>query len=406
LASYLVTGQREQVTEPQALRWYGKCFTQADFKEAFAYLMARHWTRPAVGEPVVISSEQSLMLFAYPNDRRLPSLQLLWGQDNLGDFLRRHVTGDAILGRDMSVSIVRYKPEQRAVIRCEVMPGDRLKDAPTTAYYLRIFPDGRGWEEYRLMCGLSRWLCDGAELAVAKPWAFDAGCSALLLGGLPGCKLKRTVRTSGARDAFERTARALAVLHSYRDPAAAVWSVADHVKRAMRGLPVLSRSMPQLRRELEEIGGMLVERSPGERDSPLGFVHGDFHYGQVLVDENGIGFVDFERAHAGPVLFDLGNWLAARIYHRVEGKWTDDGMLAEYFLAAYAKATKVLLRPEEIGWWTALALLQMTSKPLNRLHDDASGKVARLLDLVSRLLRSGVGPELIPANKPPGHDTR
>jgi Ser/Thr protein kinase RdoA (MazF antagonist) len=239
-----------------------------------------------------------------------------------------------------------------------------------------------------MMINLARWLQGHDELRVPEPKSFDSFRHTLVLGGLPGCKLKSTVHTPGAKDAFQRAGRALAVLHTHCNPEAPSRTLADHMARRRRALSVLLRFMPERATQLDDIGRRLDALAPKGRDNPVGFAHGDFHCGQVLVAAEGIGFVDFERAHHGPVLFDLGNWLAACHCHRIEGKWTDDGTLTQFFLEGYTGVRRGRLAAKAIAWWTALALLSMAPKPWRRLDADAPAKVAALLDQVCDLLRA------------------
>src|SRR5205807_8543690 len=122
--------------------------------------------------------------------------------------------------------------------------------------------------------------------------------------------------------------------------------------------------------------------APADRDGFCAFVHGDLHRGQVLVDGGRIGLVDFERAHTGPVGFDLGNWLASCRYEQLEGHAGPGATLEDALLDAYARSASWAPARDALVWWAALALFHMAIKPVRSLDADASAKVQRLLQAV------------------------
>jgi Ser/Thr protein kinase RdoA (MazF antagonist) len=387
LVGYILAGNDADDGAPgQQLRWYGRCFSVEEFDAALAKLEARSWFRSVVDEPVIPLREHRVVLFAYPNDRRLNGLKLLHQEGALKAFLHCHLEGESLATDEVVWTIVRYKPEQRAVVRCHIQSsGAHDRFAPKT-YYLRIFPDDRGLREYQAMRALAQSLQPASELAIPKPRAFDSRRHALLLDALPGSKLKASVAAGCAQDAFRRAGRALAVLHANCNSAAASRGLPDHVVRARRATRLLSRFMPDRESHLDDIGRRLDALARHAEADRFGFVHGDFHAGQILVAGERIGLVDFERAHNGPVLFDLGNWLAVSLCRRLEGKWTGDGPLWQCFLDGYSQVSRRRLPRKAIAWWTAIALLPMITKPLRRLDQDARAKVAVLLDQLGVLL--------------------
>jgi aminoglycoside phosphotransferase (APT) family kinase protein len=337
--------------------------------------------------------QQRIVLFAYPNDRRLLGLELLHKESALRAFLHSHLGGDSLESGELVSTIVRYKPEQRAVVRCRIQSSGVGGSVAAKDYYVRIFPDDRGLREYEVIKTLARSLPPGNELAIPEPRAFDSRRHALLLDALAGSKLKASLAAGCAEDAFRRTGRALAVLHARCGPAAASRCLADHVARARHAVRLLSRFMPDRKSLFEDVHGRLHALSWNAEADRVGFVHGDFHSGQVLVTDGRVGLVDFERVHNGPVLFDLGNWLAVSLCRRLEGKWTADENLWECFLEGYGKVARRRIPQKAIAWWTAIALLPMMTKPLRRLDKNASEKVAAHLEQLRALLGAAGTPK-------------
>jgi aminoglycoside phosphotransferase (APT) family kinase protein len=375
-------------SDDRAPRWYGRCFPVDEFDAD-----ANSWLRSTGGEPVMKMPEHRLLLFTYPNDRRLHGLELLRQEGALKAFLQSHLAVKSLATGEVVWTVVRYKPEQRAVVRCQVQSEGLGDGVAAQTYYIRIFPDDRGLREYETMRALARSLPVGSELAIPEPRAFDSRRHALLLDELPGTKLKATVAAGYAQDAFRRAGRALAVLHAHRNAAATSRGLSDHVARARRAALLLSRFIPDREAQLDEITCRLDALAPHAEPHRVGFVHGDLHAGQILVAGERIGLVDFERAHKGPVLFDLGNFVAVSHCRRLEGKWAADEPLWRCFLDGYSRVAGGRVPQKTIAWWTAIALLPMMTKPLRRLDKDWREKAAAHLDQLETLLGAARAPK-------------
>jgi Ser/Thr protein kinase RdoA (MazF antagonist) len=209
-----------------------------------------------------------------------------------------------------------------------------------------------------------------------------------MLSSLPGSKLASLIGDACAREAFERTAQALARLHAYHDHEAPHRTVANHLAGARAGLRSLVQYMPELQREIEEINRLLQGMLPQDQECPPGFVHGDLGL-NVLVDSRRIGFIDFDRAHIGPIAADIGSLLSRLCHVRLEGDLADGeaDALKDAFLAAYFKAARHSWAPGVIRWWTALPLIQNALRPIRRLDANGPDKVKKLLEEVLRVLK-------------------
>jgi aminoglycoside phosphotransferase (APT) family kinase protein len=389
IACYDVTREDRATGARQALAWYGKCFTPEDFPEAYQRARSRTWSDAALGQPVAALAGRHILLFAYPNDGKLDALRILQQAHLLPKYLHgRLQEGDPCTDARWVATVVRYKPEKRAVLRCQLGSGTRTQDGLAPAVFLRVYPDSRGLTEFRTMCCLRRWLGQRADLAIPEPVAFDVDHHVLILRGLAGDTLDSLTGSGRRREAFARTAQALAALHGCNKADVPGRTVADHLAKARRVAAALVKFLPALQEQVVAMERALLARAPAEQDGACGFVHGDFHCGQVLVDGGRIGLVDFERAHTGAVAFDLGNWLASCRYEQLEGHGSADFDLADEFLEAYARSATWAPPPGAVAWWAALALFHMAIKPVRSVDANAPDKVAKLLEAVGDWLRT------------------
>jgi len=387
IACYTVAGEDRATGTRQALDWYGKCFAPEGFPDACRRAQSRTWSDPALGQPVAALADHHIMLFAYPNDGKLQCLPMLHEQPRLSKYLRQRLpAGDRFADTHWSETVVRYKPEKRAVVRCQPTPGARPAHGLSSGVFLRIYPDSRGLTEFGTMSRLRHGLGSQIGLAIPEPVAWDADQRILILGRLPGDTLDSLTGNGRQPEALARTAEALASLHAWDDAQLPRRTVADHLAKARRVAGTLGQFLPAVQEEVEAVDRALRARAPADGDCPCGFVHGDFHRGQVLVDADRVGLVDFERAHTGPVAFDLGNWLASCRYEQLEGQAAPGGDLVDEFLRPYAQSASWAPGAAATDWWAALALFHMAIKPLRSLDVDAVDKVKRLLAAVGHWL--------------------
>jgi aminoglycoside phosphotransferase len=388
VAGYVIKHETRPSGTPQELFWYGVCCTPETFANAHRKVVAKPWVKPTFGPPFIALTDYKTLLFAYPNDRSLDGLRILEREDTLREFLCNHLPRERWPSADekLATSVVKYLPERRAVLSCEAESQPQSSDA---AIYLRVLRSKRSATAmHGIMRDLLGWLGSQADLGIPKPLASDRDQNILLLDSLPGVNLKSVLKTARAGEALERTAEALAVLHGYKDSKLPRWTVADYLAKARQAIHLLAQFSPELRKQIEEIGHALHVQAPRDQDCASGFVHGDFHYGQVLIHPTKVGILDFDQAHTGPVVADLGNLLAdRRRQHIIKRGQVEDDSVTEAFLEAYARATQKPLAPEVISWWTALALLRKSVKPITRLDADGPNKITALIEDVEGVLR-------------------
>jgi hypothetical protein len=173
VARYVITHRKRLSGATQELFWYGVCCTPETFANAHRKVVAKPWVKPTFGPPFIALTDYKTLLFAYPNDRRLDGLRILDCEDTLREFLCNHLPEERWPSADekLSTTVVRYKPENRAVLRCEAESQPQSSD---TTIYLRIFPSKRSATAmHSIMSDLFGWLGPQAKLCIPKPLASD-----------------------------------------------------------------------------------------------------------------------------------------------------------------------------------------------------------------------------------------
>lgn len=101
----------------------------------------------------------------------------------------------------------------------------------------------------------------------------------------------------------------------------------------------------------------IEERLP--ETSELGFVHGDFRNGNLMIDEDGVrGVLDWELAHVGDPIEDLG-WLCVNSWRFGAIDLPVGGFgRREDLIAGYEEAAGLVVDPERLRFWEVLGTLK------------------------------------------------
>ncbi len=361
--------------------YYGKCFAPSQFPLARHKASHHRWTVPASGPSVLPWPEAGALLFAFPNDPRLDGLRILARPRKLSRLVSAHLPH--LRSEGLGTDLIRYKPERRAVFRSgngHDRPGrGRARDE----FYWRVYGDGQGLEVFRRLTVLADALPrDGVR--TPRPYAYDPARQILAMEALPGRPLDEGIVNDAAVSNVANAAGALARLHG----------LPGHglVRRSAEEFLAAAREICETLAWLSEPAGAqacrilaALQRSAPDPRRATAFVHGDFHPGQVLVGDEGVSLLDFDRSHLGSPLADLGRFLAHLRLARLEGRIRDEGSLASALLHAYAERSG-RFPPEELQWWTAVCLLLLALTPFRRLEPNWREKVQRILASSEELL--------------------
>lgn len=258
---------------------------------------------------------------------------------------------DAKLGKLSAIcadcTTLSYKPERRWVGR--VRGGDVVR---------RVYAPA----EFAHAADVAGRLGDGATLRLARFLDRDDRKRLLTFSWLEGRALASELATESAEDCLERAGRALGELHLQRtalaprlgpDLARSVVAAADHVAHLLPGLGRHARELA--RRVASALMVLHIEPQP---------VHGDFDPRQVLVQTQGIAFLDLDEAAVSDPAVDLASF-RARLLHRA---FVEGGSRS-----AVDAATSALLRghrellgetaPARLALHNAAALLRLLPLP-------------------------------------------
>jgi hypothetical protein len=289
-----------------------RCLRQAGAPPAGGF------ARPAMYAPAL-----GLLFQVFPADRRLESLPVVVDARRMADVLEAALaerTGGA-RARDVAVRAIRFKPEQKCLVRYEIRwAGGGRRDRPAVVFGRIVTPArfARGRHNLARLSGA------GARIGFRLPEPLGAVPELCLelFSSVPGVRLFTVVDRPDFPDLCARVGAALHELHALpvvldarRDAAA---QAADVAARAEE----FALLLPGEREHIAALGDALARALRAGGPGPARPIHGDFHGDNVLVAGSRIALVDLEDAAMGEPADDVGSNWAQLTWHALDdGAW-------------------------------------------------------------------------------------
>ncbi|MCE7986884.1 MAG: aminoglycoside phosphotransferase family protein [Caldilinea sp. CFX5] len=424
-----------------AARFFPAGLSEARYQKA----LCEPLTPPPYGNAVMHLPELAMVLWAFPNDRKiatLPHLLATAAQDN--DELGAIVTnlfGEAHQIVHHRHRLVHYVPEQTCTVCvelqvapppvvlsvkqditpaatepqkrpvqssgkvrpvnpevCSTLPGRCTRqpaDAPQPlTLFGKAYYNDDGAETYRLMNLL--WAeKQGHGLRIAQPLAYDPQTRILWQKGLPGrTLLSYPLGSPVFNELLQEAARSVARLHRAMLPCARQSRLADWVVQLCSIQQLLEDRHPASQATVAALVAALHHQAPTVDRAPAVTLHGDLHLQNFLVDETAsvgqrVALIDLDNLSTGSPWRDLGSFCAG-LYHRglVEALPTPSIRQAiDAFCVAYAAVAPWPLEPQTIAWYTATALLnERAFRSVSRLKHGRLDLLDDLIGLAGALL--------------------
>jgi len=347
------------------------------------------------GAPVTFDREHSLVIWAFPNERKLRALPRLASvttvRDEMLPQLARARFGNRIEVSDCVLTPVSYFPEHAYTVRATA----RLTgaDAPGEAWTLYAKTDATG-SGARTMANMRELWASAARrdgrLRMPRPLAYQDG-SILWQEGSPGFTLETLADDAGLPSAILRRVGAMvAALHG--TDIAGLPSAAETplVQRLSDAASAIAAVMPHLAQRTTALVTELLRRAPGAAARPV-TLHGDLHLNNLLADGDEIGIVDFDDLHSGAAEAELGSFIAGLIYRGVvhHAEQAQPGPAATEFLTSYVQHARWPVDRRIVDWHIAAALIgERAWRCLTSLKPGRLERIEALLDLAAMWTRS------------------
>ena len=321
---------------------------------------------------IMLDAEQIMVCF-FPNDAKLRSLCRLAERRSREELLSR-VFKSHRGWEEAEFTPLNYKPERRFVARFTNPAGE--------CTVLKFYSQS----EFEKVREFRKHLSDPAGVRIQKWIGGSKKHHVLAFSWLPGPILREHLDESGL-DAVHQAGEAIAHFHQSaqarlrkRNP----WQKVSELK-------ALARNLGNLMPELEPAGELSLKLGHWwlAQDGPVLPIHGDFHDKQVVVGDDGVSLIDFDNAHLGDTLSDIGSliahWERNAINHQMEAG--DIPAMASAFLDGYQNI-RPGLNTHELNRYIALSLFQLLHQPFRDRMEDWPEQTSALLRRCSELFGS------------------
>lgn len=362
---------------------------------------------PRFGQAVMHLPELEMVLWAFPNDRKIGGIARL-----LASASRQEADLDEIVaarwGREWRIvqqthELIHYVPEHTTTVRVRLQLGQPTAmptpSAPcTVTLFGKAYYDTEGAESYRLMKLL--WASETSQtgrLRIAEPVAYIAEDRILWQMGLPGRTLLTYEMGSLAfMELIAEAAVAVATLHAAALPCVRRTTLTDWVMQLEATERVVRQVRPQCGDLFNAVVAGLLHAAPQAVAEPEATLHGDLHLQNFFVDETQpagrrVALIDLDNLCTGSPWRDLGSF-GAGIYYRglVEGKALPVlRQTVVNFCTAYAAHAHWPMQQSLVNWYTVTALLnERVARSISRLKQGRLDLLDELLGLAMLLLNA------------------
>lgn len=367
---------------------YVRAFSSEEFHDADRRAQQSRWAMTAENLSVTPLHDLCAIIYWFPNDERLDGLRRIVIPKKLQRLFYEHFLEYPsetwrISDRSIRLQVLRYKPERRAVLRCRFR-AQRKDDSERQErfVYLGLYESER-LADLTLASTRIRELSDSAQLWVAANLiGVDKEDALMIWKELPGETLR--VRLTGNDWAADLTkcAKAVAEMHAADG---SLLQPRDSIKAQTAAVrSFLASVLPERVELIDDIVERIERRVVSTPTSRTAVVHGDLHPGQMILGQEKVGLIDFDRSHAGDPLEDVGNLRAQLWLGPPEGVRYSPTLACETLLDAYAESNDVT--PRELDAWTGFSLFRSAAVPLGRFQSDWRIRTCSILEEADRLL--------------------
>lgn len=358
-------------------------------------------TTPAFGSAVMYMPQLDMVVWAFPNDRKIAGLPELMVTAHRENNQLDHIVA-AVWGATTSIvaheaKLIHYVPEHTCTVRVQLT----LRDAETVhdhsaTFFGKAYYNDEGAETFRLMQSLwqSASLQQG-RLRIARPLAYDPATRLLWQEGLPG----RTLFTYDLGTAeFDRllaeAAQAVALLHTAALPCRRQTNQQDWVGLIAPRQQLVAQSCPHLATAVDTLAVALRCLIPSPSREPSATLHGDLHLQNFFVDEAAMGggrmaLIDLDNLSTGSPWRDLGSFCAGLYYRSLVDSVPQSMMRRSIdgFLRSYAAHVPWALDHQAVNWYIAAALLnERAFRSISRMKEGRLAMVDDFIRIATELL--------------------
>lgn len=356
-------------------------------------------------EPVFHFPELDMVLWVFPNDRKLERLPAFIDPQTLTAsvlpvLLRSHFGNDWRIEK-LNQRIAHYTPEYTCMQRLELLlrrePENSGKEGPKQMP-LVIYGKTYATALEAAQCYINMlWLWESesrrlGRFRMAMPLGFHAETQSQWQLGLQGDPLiALPLSTPALVNRFFPAAACVAALHAIPLRIHQTTSLHALLQQLEIVRERVAVTCPEARTAICRLTGMLLQRAAHLPSAPPVLLHGDLHLKNFILAHDQVYLIDLDNLTRGPAAQDLGSFAAALMYRglieNIDMRRVD--RLNTVFVRTYMRHRPAGVTPFEIQWYTAAMLVvERIYRCLSRLKAGRLAIVPALIQQAERVLSS------------------
>jgi len=382
LFSARIVNERQEELGRQS--FYGKLFRRPQkLANTLRQQQNRAWVQPRFGPALAQIPDWAMLLWAYPNDPRLPGLAQMSNPEIVLAKAQAAPEKFGLTQRPAAITAeqTKYVPGRR----CGYIYRMTLADGAPHAVYGKTYEYDDGENAFALMQQI--WECEARRrggFILPQPFSYDTEMKVLWQEAIAGESFAKIAdRVPNLPEVAEEIGARLAAFHSAALPLASKITFEFQVAEVQRAIIEISRTFPDYAGRCAAIGEKLLSAAACLGTGVETPVHGSFKFSHIFATPKGMAFIDFDGACCGDPGYDVGRFLAH--LYKMKASWTLDPEVAEQtaanFCHAYNRAAASPLSPARINWFAASHLVaSQVYKSVKRMDTSLVSKLLKLAD--------------------------
>lgn len=383
-------------------RLYVGAFTASEAKARHEKSIAEVRVETALFAPVSFLPALNVVIWTFPNDRKLLSLSLFADKS----LLQISLLGDVVAaywGEDWEITgishrISNYFPEHSCCVNARVaLRHIESNDRRDWEIIGKMRNDEAGATTHLVMKSLFERV--GADVAYARPIMYQPAERIHWQARVPGVTLNSLLAAGSADSSIlQRVGRAVAALHGTRIAIPGRTTIGNLVENLIHAQSVITSVRPDCSTTIRRVVELLLDSMETLDPNTSVVSHGDLHSNNILVSPSQIYFVDMDRVALGPPLADLGSFLAELVY-RAGAKnqaWQFTQSKLNNVIAAYRERASWPVADDDTAWYTASALIhERALRCVTSLKPGHYDLLADIIATAERIMRGGLTSESV-----------
>jgi aminoglycoside phosphotransferase (APT) family kinase protein len=358
--------------------------------------------------PVMALSHLNMVVWAFPNERKLSALPLFADDSQLRQRLLPEVVrarwGDGWEIIESSHRVSNYFPEHSCCINVSLKLREMKSEARKTWDIIgKMRCDAAGVQTHAHMSAL-RQTAD-CDVAYARPLIYQDQYQVQWQERVHGVPLHSLLMSGDAHgQVAARVGKAIAALHRTSLPETPRVTTKNLIDNLNAAHDTIASAWPNCAVALSRTVNLLIARSHSLSNALSATCHGDLHSNNILVGAEQIFLVDMDDLANGPPLADLGSFLAELIYRGFIGAKPLGAIqsLVTSVIAAYRQAVPWPVADAELAWYIAGALIhERALRCVTSLKPVGQDAMDRIIAAAAAIVDAGnVDQCFAPANEP------